>query len=65
VADLQRVISYDDAFDQQLQDPLPVHQGRLFQSRPCAVAEGLEIRPYLLGCVLLGAKPGLLLALGR
>jgi hypothetical protein len=32
VADLQRVVSYNDALDQQLQEPLPVGQTRLLQA---------------------------------
>src|SRR5262249_15579179 len=62
---LQRVVPYNDTLDQQLQEPLPVGQGRLLQPGAGALAEGLQVRPYFPGGVLLSPEPRLLLALGR
>ena len=64
MADLQCVLPYDDTLDEQLQEPLLLGQGGLLQPGTDALAEGLQVRPDLLGRLPLGPQPGLLLALG-
>jgi len=63
VADLQRVFPHDDAVDEQLQDPLPLGQGRLIEPRAHALAERRQVGPDFLRRLTLGTQPLLLIAL--
>jgi hypothetical protein len=49
VADLQRVLSYDDPLHDQLQDPLLLVLRELIQARPNPFAEGRQFPPGGLG----------------
>ena len=65
MADLQRILTDDDPVDQQLQDPLPLGQGRLIEPRPHPLAERRQVGPDFLRRLTLGAEPLLLLVLSR
>ncbi len=64
VADLQRVLADYDPLDQQLQDPLPLGERRLAQTRADPATECLEVGPDRSGRLLLVAEALLLVALG-
>jgi hypothetical protein len=64
VADLQRVLPYDDALDEQLQELLLLPQGRLLQPTADALAERLQVRPDFLGRTPRALEARQLLALG-
>ncbi len=65
MADLQRIWTDSDPVDQQLQDPLPLGQGRLIEPRPHPLAERRQVGPDFLRRLALGAEPLLLLVLSR
>src|SRR4051794_31928073 len=65
MADLQRIGTDYDPVDQQLQDPLPLGQGRLVEPRPHPLAERRQLRPDLPRRLAFGAQPLLLLTLYR
>lgn len=63
--DLQRVLPDYDPLDQQLQDPLPLHQVRLVEPGPHSLAERFDVRPHRLRCPTLVRRSLLLVALRR
>src|SRR5262249_51053488 len=62
--DLQRVLPYDDALDQQLQESLLVGQGRVLQPATDALAKRLQVSPDFLSRAPLTPQARELLALG-
>jgi hypothetical protein len=68
VADLQRSLTHDHALDQQLQDLLPLRQGRPVQTGPDLLAERRQVHQHRPGARCLVAKlrlPFSLLGQGR
>src|SRR5262249_46450363 len=65
MADLQGVFPHDDTLDEQLQDPLPLGQGRALQPRPDALTERRQLLPDFPGLQPLLAQPRLLVPLGH
>src|SRR4051794_25158200 len=65
MADLQRILTDYDPVDQQLQDPLPLGEGRLIEPRPHSLAERRQLGPDFPSRLALGVQPPLLLTLCR
>ncbi len=63
MADFQRVLSYDDALDQQLQELLLLGQGGIGQPAADTLTERLQVNPDLLGGTPLAVEPRPLLLL--
>src|SRR5262249_60987803 len=63
MADLQAVVSHDDPFYEQLQDPSLLFGGKLIQPGLDPLAEARQLLPHGLNGQALGAELGLLITL--